>query len=123
MEIQPARDTRIEVSFRPEVVRASILTPILLHSSFAFGHSHALFLPLSRLLAHLNENLFLSAVRTTIFLAPIGMIIRVLGQGEPLGTRGCVSVGNEGRTSGFDVFEFGDRDDVCGEGKKGKEDR
>lgn len=49
------------------------------------------------------------------------MVIRVLGQGEPLGARGCVSIGNEDRTSGFDVFEFGDRENVCG--KKGREDR
>lgn len=46
------------------------------------------------------------------------MIIRMLGQGEPLGTRSCVSVRNEGRTSGFDVFEFGNREDVCGGNKK-----
>lgn len=45
------------------------------------------------------------------------MVIRMLGQGESLGTRGCVSVGNEGRTSGFDSFEFGDREDICGERK------
>lgn len=52
------------------------------------------------------------------FLASIGMVIRVLGQGEPLGTRGCVSVGDEGRTSGFDVFEFGDRENVYGGKRK-----
>lgn len=46
------------------------------------------------------------------------MVIRVLGQGEPLGTRSCVTVGNEGRASGLDVFEFGDREDVCGEEKR-----
>lgn len=45
------------------------------------------------------------------------MVIRMLGQGESLGTRGCVSVGNEGRASGFDIFEFGDREDICGERK------
>lgn len=54
-------------------------------------------------------------------LASIGMVIRVLGQGEPLRTRSCVSVGNEGRTSSFDGFEFGNREDIWG--KKGKEDR
>lgn len=53
-----------------------------------------------------------------VSLAPIGMVIRVLGQGEPLRTRGCVSVRDEGRTSGFGGFEFGDREGVCGEEKK-----
>lgn len=63
---------------------------------------------------------FLSAVRRTsvFFLASIGVVIRVLGQGESLRTRGCVSVRYEGRASGFDVFEFRDREDVCGRKRK-----
>lgn len=109
--------------FRPKVVRVHSYTHFLTLSLSRL-------LPLFRTLSFLFpvysrtcENLFLSAVRTTSdgLLAPIRMIIRVLGQGEPLGARGCVSIGNEDRTSGFDVFEFGDRENVCG--KKGREDR
>lgn len=86
--------------------------------SLASCHSSSLSYPF----AHL-WNLFLSAVlgwhrRFFFFLASIGMVIRVLGQGEPLGTRGCVSVRDEGRASSFDVFEFGDRENVCGGKRK-----
>jgi len=114
MEIQPARNTRMG-KFRPEVVRVHSHIHSLALSFATLSYSFFPFPVHSRTC----ENLFLSAVQTTSggLLASIGMIIRVLGQGESLGTRSCVSVGNEGRTSGFDVFEFRDREDVCG-GKK-----
>lgn len=45
----------------------------------------------------------------------------MLGQGEPLGTWSCVSVGrDEDGTSGFDVFQFRDRENVCGKKKGGE---
>lgn len=94
-----------------------------LHALFVHPFSRSLslsFLSIRALMKLISLVLFLSAVRTDIgvFLASIGMVIRVLGQGEPLGTRGCVSVGDEGRTSGFDVFEFGNRESVCGGKRK-----
>lgn len=52
--------------------------------------------------------------RIRYFLAPIRVVIRMLGQGKPLGTWGCVSVRNECRTSSFGVFELWDRGVVCG---------
>ena len=42
----------------------------------------------------------------------------MLGQGKPLGTWGCVSVRNEGRTSSFGVFELWDRGVVCGKQRR-----